>query len=167
MNEKLNLQVGKRWMYHMIININIFSMIFFILFSLFSMYYGLFCFEGSMVVEDVFYKNSWINLFDGVPHGKIIDLCTSEGNIDNYFNFTSYYSFYDNLVEEGIKIQNTYSTTPLNPVYDSFKNKVDSMKINSFEAVENRKIKWEPDSEQINYFLYPLSTYKYFTPRKS
>jgi hypothetical protein len=167
MKEKQDINVTKRWILYILINLNIVSIIFLSVFAVVALYYGIYCFEGSTVINNLFYKSKTIGNFSQIPSGSIIDLCTSDigGDIDTYFNFSKYYTFYDNLINQGIDIRDRYSLTPSSQEYEKFYSKVGLLNLTFFEAVENRKIKWDLDGEQINYFLYPLSSYKYFDPR--
>jgi hypothetical protein len=165
MQEKQNIQVTKRWVLYTIIVLNIVTIVFLSVFSVVALYYGIYCYEGTTVIDNLFYKNKAIGNFSAVPNGEIIDLCTSGGNIDSHFNFSKYYYFYEDLINEGIEIEKTYKNNPSTQSFDDFYTQVNSMNITSFEAIEDRKIKWDLDGEQINYFLYPLKGYKYFNTR--
>jgi hypothetical protein len=167
MKEKVDINVKYRWIFHILINVNIFSLLFYNLFAVFAIYYGFFSYEGVTIMDDIFYQNKLFSNFSSMPNGYIIDLCTSTegGNIDTFFNFTYYYEFYDNLINEGISIREAYKNTPPSEDYNKFVDISTSMLIDSFEAIENRNIKWDLNGEQINFFLYPLESYKYFNPR--
>lgn len=169
--EREKQTVKGRWAFHLVINCNMFGSVYMAAFSLILILLAEFVFEGGMVMQHLFYDHGLIHNFTFVPHGQMIDDCVSTevGNVNDYFNFSYFWNYYNDMINrtETIKTKYAEENLPATPLYDALISFGKNIAVSDFHSESNSSLIWDPNGEQINYFLYPLSDYKYITTRPS
>jgi hypothetical protein len=168
--ERERIRVKGRWAFHLSINSNSCSSIFLGGYSFILVLLAIFTYETTMVMENKFFDGYHFSNFTFVPHGDFVDLCIRPdigGHVNDYFNFTYYYNYYTYMMDYTLAIKANYSRVPVTTKYDTYTSFVQNMDLSNFHSIDDKEFKWDPSGEQINYFLFPLSEYKYLkTPPK-
>jgi hypothetical protein len=152
-------------LFHISINLQIGVIIYYSLNSLFFIYYAIFLYEGTDLINYNFYTPHNVSAIDEVANGQMIDYCSNTSSLRTYFNFDQYNDLFQNFVTQTTTIRDKYNVTFNSTVYNEFEDKSNNLNVNEFIAVQNKSIYW--DIEQINYYLFPLSLYKFFNKRNS
>ena len=153
-------------MFHIVINIFFIGILVFNILSLTYFYWSFLIFEGTSVLELNIFNQTLVKNINSVYIGDIVDICKSDKSIENLFGFKKYKNFFENIKKASEYTIFKYNKTPVLELFNEFEEYTKSLKIDSYEDKDNPKIKWDIDGEQINYYLFPLKQYKYFTPRK-
>lgn len=168
--ERERIKVKGRWAFHLSINSNTCSSIFLGGYSFILVLLAIFTYETTMVMENKFFDGYHFSNFTFIPNGDLIDLCIRPnigGHVNDFFNFTYYYNYYTYMMDYTMEIKANYTRVPGTAKYDSYTSFVQNMDLSNFHSKDDKEFKWDPNGEQINYFLFPLTEYKYLkTPPK-
>ncbi len=162
--EKSNpTSVQGRWSFHLVINFNTFTAVIISLFAYILLCGAVFIYESGTVMKNNFYNNHTMKNFYFIPNGDLIDLCESLGNVNGRYNFTYFYNYYTDMINYSTNLTNFYISGKATaiPKYDLINKTIKSMDLSEFHSISNKSLRWDPEGEQINYFLFPLSKYKY------
>ena len=166
-------RVKFRWVFHIIVNFNIFSAIIMSMYSFVLILMSIVIYEGSTVIETYFIRDNKMDSFIDVPNGDLINGCMKSSPDERIpldaLQISALYEIILNILTTGKTFEQDsilYSDNVYNK-YSELESKINEFSLSKFHSKDNITFKWDDvDDESINYFLFRLPEYKYFTAPK-